>query len=519
MNEKKICFIICTNDDFFFSECIKYIQRLEVPEGIEIDLMEIRDAISMTAGYNEGMRSSDAKYKVYMHQDVFIRNKYFICDILDLFAKNEGIGLIGLVGSPVLPANGVMWHGKRIFGDEEISSGGCRNCVKENGYWEVEAVDGLLMATQYDVPWREDLFDGWDFYDISQCYEMQRAGYMTVVPAQKEPWFIHDDKEVTNLWNHNKYRQKFLIEYGDEMRAKHICGKEKEINDSEKPLVSVIIPTYNRKGTIKRAIDSVLNQTYKNIELIIVDDCSTDGTQEYLMREYEKIQNIVYVVNDVNLGGNEARNIGVTYSMGEYIAFQDSDDEWMLDKVEKQMNLMLKEKTGMVYSRFLIHCKDGTKKSFPPNALERKDITGDMFRMLLLNPLIGTPTMLMKKNCFENIGGFNKKLSCLQDYEFSIRFSRQYNISLYDEVLVNAYETEGSVGKQNDEKIRTLCYIMKEFREDYKVLGLREYRMSSVYKEAELYGNVHVLEESVEILKEDPVYYDTYSFLAGNTGV
>lgn len=220
MNKKKICFIICVNDAFFFSECVKYIQRLEVPEGIEIELIEIRDAISMTAGYNEGMRNSDAKYKVYMHQDVFIRNKYFIGDILDVFEKNEGIGLIGLVGSPVLPDNGVMWYGKRIFGDEEISSEGYRNCVKEDGYWEVEAVDGLLMATQYDVPWREELFDGWDYYDISQCYEVKRAGYMTVVPVQNEPWFIHDDKEVTNLWNHNKYRQKFLEEYGDEMQAK-----------------------------------------------------------------------------------------------------------------------------------------------------------------------------------------------------------------------------------------------------------------------------------------------------------
>lgn len=236
MNEKKICFIICVNDAFFFSECVKYIQRLEVPEGMEIELMEIRDAISMTAGYNEGMRSSDAKYKVYMHQDVFIRNKYFIRDILDILTKNEEIGLIGLVGSPVLPANGVMWYGERFFGDEAISPKEYQHHMKEGSYWEVEAVDGLLMATQYDVPWREDLFDGWDYYDISQCYEMKRAGYIIVVPIQREPWFIHDDKEAPNLWNHDKHRQNFLKEYGDEMRMKHLYGDAKESgrNGSEK---------------------------------------------------------------------------------------------------------------------------------------------------------------------------------------------------------------------------------------------------------------------------------------------
>ncbi len=223
MNNKKLCFIICVNDNMFFSECCQYIERLEKPEGMEIELIEVRGAFSMTAGYNEGMKSSDAKYKIYMHQDVFIRNKYFIYDILNIFAQDDKIGLIGLVGSVELPVSAVMWYGERVMqSGSSVFLEQYRYSVKEDGYWEVEAVDGLLMVTQYDIPWREDLFDGWDYYDISQCFEMKRADYRVVVPRQRNSWFIHDDKGVINLWNHDKYRQCFLKEYSDDMNASKV---------------------------------------------------------------------------------------------------------------------------------------------------------------------------------------------------------------------------------------------------------------------------------------------------------
>ena len=218
MNEKKICFIICVNDDLFFGECLRYLQWLYVPEGMEVEILEIRDAVSMTAGYNEGMESSDAKYKVYLHQDVFIKNRHFIEDMLTVFQSDARIGMLGLVGSRRLPANAVMWCGERVaFGPEQISWEEYRYSLQD-GYWEVSCVDGLLLATQQDVRWREDIFDGWDFYDISQSFEMRRQGFKVVVPVQNNLWYIHDDKMVLQMWNYNKYRQKFLEEYQDDMR-------------------------------------------------------------------------------------------------------------------------------------------------------------------------------------------------------------------------------------------------------------------------------------------------------------
>lgn len=218
MNSKKICFVICANDDLYLSECIRYINWLHVPQDIEVEILEIREAASMTAGYNEGMSCSDAKYKVYLHQDVFIKNRNFIADIIGIFAQDAQIGMIGMVGSEKLPANGVMWSGPRvIYGPREIPWEEYRY-QQEDGYWEVACVDGLLMATQVDIPWREDLFTGWDFYDISQSFEMHRAGYKVVVPVQNNAWYIHDDKVVLSLWNYDKNRKVFLEEYGEDLK-------------------------------------------------------------------------------------------------------------------------------------------------------------------------------------------------------------------------------------------------------------------------------------------------------------
>lgn len=217
MNEYKFCFIICYNDDLFLSESIAYINALHIPDGFSIDILSVKNAPGMTAGYQYAMTHSDAKYKIYLHQDVFIINTDFLVNILDIFRLDSSIGMIGLVGSMQMPASGVMWEGERC--------GSCRlNFVVQESiffftpspkpYTEVEAIDGLLMATCQDIPWRTDLFKGWDFYDISQSQEFRRAGYKIVVPFQDNPWVIHDE-DILNLANYNTWREIYLKEYRD----------------------------------------------------------------------------------------------------------------------------------------------------------------------------------------------------------------------------------------------------------------------------------------------------------------
>ena len=110
INEHKFAFILCTNNDIYLQECLHYLNMLVIPEHYEVDILTIHDAASMTSGYNEGMSSTDAKYKIYMHQDVFIINRYFLFDILSIFQSDSSIGMIGMVGYPTISKNGIMWH-------------------------------------------------------------------------------------------------------------------------------------------------------------------------------------------------------------------------------------------------------------------------------------------------------------------------------------------------------------------------------------------------------------------------
>lgn len=224
MNDRRIAFIMCSNDDLYASECELYIRSLSVPDGYEVDVLIVKEATSMAAGYNEAMRATDAKYKVYLHQDVLMRQKRFIFEILRIFQSDESIGMIGVVGNPVIPENGVMWDGKNdtrvggVYGDAIYSASDelIRNPAGE--YQEVEVVDGLLIATQYDIPWREDVYDGWHFYDCSQSLEFRRAGYRIVVPHMDKPWCFHDNDVHYLGEDYEKYRRRFCLDKSTEIR-------------------------------------------------------------------------------------------------------------------------------------------------------------------------------------------------------------------------------------------------------------------------------------------------------------
>lgn len=224
MNERKFCFIICTNNDTYLEECIHYLNHLSIPEGYEIDLITIKDAPCITQGYNEGMSASDAKYKIYMHQDVFILNKNLLEDLLAIFSSDEQIGLIGLVGYEKIAVDGVMWHEPRvgnIYTTQDTYSPieKYRYSIAEDGYTQVAIIDGLFMATSHDLSWNTEDLTGWDYYDAFQSVNFLENGYKIAVPTQKHPWCLHDDKKVLNMFNYDNYRQIFIKKY------KNLLGK------------------------------------------------------------------------------------------------------------------------------------------------------------------------------------------------------------------------------------------------------------------------------------------------------
>lgn len=180
MNTSQFAFIICANNEQYYSECVRYIQDIYVPENYSIDIICIQEADSMAQGYNAGMRSSDARYKIYLHQDTFILNKNFLYDILRIFNSDERIGLIGVLGVRELPEDAdcyLKWdtgvvtahNGKTVL-DLKLYQN------KDKAYIPVKAVDGLIMITQTDIPWREDFLDGWDFMTFRNRWKWTGMG-------------------------------------------------------------------------------------------------------------------------------------------------------------------------------------------------------------------------------------------------------------------------------------------------------------------------------------------------------
>lgn len=249
------------------------------------------------------------------------------------------------------------------------------------------------------------------------------------------------------------------------------------------PFVSVIIPTYNRRHILPDSISSVLNQSYRDFELIIVDDGSDDGTEEYI--ESIADDRVRYLKTDRNWGPAAARNLGARAAKGEYLAFHDSDDEWLPDKLEKQMALLTDEKAevSMVYCEYSKYNGEDWL-IVPPREIPYECKQGDLFAYLLLQPLIGTPTIVVSREKFFLAGGFNEALQTYEDYEFTLRFAEKYKIGFVGEALVKVNQSPNSVNKRLDERIRAQFYMLEEMLDALKEKGLLWKKLELLLQEA-----------------------------------
>ncbi|MDR1870331.1 MAG: glycosyltransferase [Deltaproteobacteria bacterium] len=200
------------------------------------------------------------------------------------------------------------------------------------------------------------------------------------------------------------------------------------------PLVSVIIPTYNRALTILRAVDSVLRQEKVDFELIVVDDGSTDNTKELLD---DKIQNnkIIYLYED-NKGVSAARNLGIKAAKGEWIAFLDSDDEWLPHKLLAQTQDLKARPEFLVSQSQEIWIRRGQRVN-PGVKHQKKE--GDIFLDSVKLCLISPSAVIMKADLFPQIGLFDETLVAGEDYDLWLRLTVRFKVGLLDEPLVIRY--------------------------------------------------------------------------------
>ncbi len=216
-------------------------------------------------------------------------------------------------------------------------------------------------------------------------------------------------------------------------------------------LISVIIPTYNRAILIKRSAESVLNQTYKNLELIIVDDGSTDNTKEVV--DSLKDNRIVYIKQE-NQGAGAARNKGIDIAKGEYIAFQDSDDVWHLDKLEKQINVLKQNNADIVF------CKQITfgnlRKKILPKHFKEGFLEKRMLPIGFLLQGVCGKAQIFKHNLF------NIKLQTSEDFEIMLRIHQNYSIYCIDEPLFDYHVQKDSISADKEKMSKDLETVLRK---------------------------------------------------------
>lgn len=292
MNEFKIEIIVASNNDQYLEECLAYIQCLDIPEGYELSFMNIVEAASMTSAYNEAMHSSDAKYKIYIHQDTFLVYPALLCELVTIFKDNPEVGMIGVLGGTSLGQEGIAWNAwncgrTRAWNTAQELEINFQTFQKL--LVPVQAIDGMFMATQYDIEWREDIIEGWDYYDISQSCEFIRKGYQVAVPFQENVWCLHDCGH-SKLKNYEQARKAFCAEYSDFGFQYNVVEATETLSEKYTLIESVL----------ELAKKIIVQKDYLTVEMML----SQVSALDVWVTEVSVLQQIIEIIKQENLVKN-----------------------------------------------------------------------------------------------------------------------------------------------------------------------------------------------------------------------
>ncbi|WP_368165213.1 glycosyltransferase family 2 protein [Bacteroides cellulosilyticus] len=237
------------------------------------------------------------------------------------------------------------------------------------------------------------------------------------------------------------------------------------------PLVTAIITTHNRNDLVGRAIESVLHQTYKNLECIVVDDASIVSA-EAVCRKYSV--EFIYIPKAESKGGNHARNVGIKAAKGEYIAFLDDDDYWLPTKIEKQVALIIEKQCALVYSNAKAEIVRGNNVTYMEYSLDYTK-RGDMHEKIFMSICCLNITILVEKQKLFEVGLFDEDVRFWQEYELTMRLAQVSLFYFVDEILavyrVNVKDT-GRLTNKYYEWRKAVDYIYDKHKKYYSQLSV-----------------------------------------------
>jgi glycosyltransferase involved in cell wall biosynthesis len=241
---------------------------------------------------------------------------------------------------------------------------------------------------------------------------------------------------------------------------------------NKNPVVSVIMPAHNRAPVIGRAINSVLGQTFGDFELIVVDDGSTDNTQE-VVRSFADGR-LVFLRHERNRGATAARNTGIKASRANYVTFLDSDDEFAPTKLEEQM-AALRERTGsgdriIVTGLQFVNDEDTTStKNNAPGLVLRPCPSGDIFEVFFAkrNEIFNVTSMIVNREYLDTVGLFDEKLPASQFWDLGVRLAAKYEFDVIARPLYIVHQDAGERVWNKENHLRALAYLLDKYQREY----------------------------------------------------
>lgn len=373
---------------------------------------------SLSQVYNEIIEESNNDILVLCHDDIYFEKNYWGKRLTEHFEKKTEFGILGVAGTTYYPSSGRWWdipaemvgqvyhqhNGKKWLSEYSKSTG--------SKVVETIIVDGLFICLHKQRI--KETFDtnveGFHFYDTTFCIKNYlsgvKIGVMSNIPI------CHLSIGMTNeQWEKN--RQTFADTFKDNLPLKHKDDYPVLTENKTQPLVSVVVPIFNYGQQFEKTLQSVFNSTYKNIEIVVVNDGSTD---EYVLQKLDSIKNHpnIKVINQINSGPSEARNKGIRNSNGEFILPLDADDKIEPEYIQSCVNILKRDKNISPVYCDTIHIgqSQGIEKR-PEWSMDR----------LIQGPFIVNCSMFHKE-AFDKCDGYDTSLFGWEDYDLWIRMGK-----------------------------------------------------------------------------------------------
>lgn len=398
-------------------EFAKYLEETSGVKNCQVIEKENPGKYSLTEIYNQILQESKFEIVVFCHDDIYFEKNYWGKRIIEHFEKNSNYGILGVAGTKFYPKSGMWWEiSGEMIGQVYHQSQGKKWLSEYNKPFgskieESVIVDGVFFAIyKSNIKHKfDETVSGFHFYDTTFCLQNYLSG-VKVGTISNVPLTHLSVGMVNEEWDKN--RKIFAEKFQNFLPIKLPSIYPQKINNSQK-LVSVIIPIYNYGVQFEKTLNSVFESSYKNIEVIIVDDGSTD---EYVLNKLDSIYEnpSIKIIKQKNSGPSAARNNGIRNSNGEFILPLDADDTIHPDYIQSCVNILKNNKNiSPVYCDTLHHGQLQGVEQRPEWSFER----------LIQGPFIVNCSMFHRES-FEKCGGYDESMRGWEDYDLWIRMAK-----------------------------------------------------------------------------------------------